>query len=85
MDQGHPGDASADVEARLDALQAASQERRAELRAIAAELPEATSRRAYLSAMIRGIVDAPDKPLVVKRVLLKIVRTPVELIRSRRS
>ena len=74
-----------DVEARLDALQEASQERRAELRAIAAELPHATSRRAYLSAMVRGIAGAPDKPTVAKRVLLKAVRTPIDLIRSLRD
>jgi cell division septum initiation protein DivIVA len=74
-----------DVEARLDALQTESQQRRAELRAIAAELPQATSRRAYLSAMVRGLADAPDKPIVAKRVVLKVVRTPVDLIRSLRD
>lgn len=75
----------AEVEARLDALERESQERRAELRRLAADLPAATSRRAYLSAMVRGVADAPDKPTVAKRVLLKIVRTPADLVRSRRS
>lgn len=78
-------DGMTDIEARLDELERESQERRAALRELAADLPAATSRRAYLSAMVRGVANAPDKPTVVKRVLLKIVRTPVDLVRSRRS
>lgn len=74
-----------DIEQRLDALQRASEERRAELRAIAATLPEATSRRAYLASMARGIASAPDKPTVAKRVVAKLLRTPVDLVRSLRS
>ena len=74
-----------DVEARLDALQRESEARRAELRALAATVPAATSRRAYLAAMARGVVDAPDKPLVAKRVVLKALRTPAELWRRRRG
>ena len=73
------------IEERLDELQRESQERRTELRALAAELPIATSRRAYLTAMVRSVSDAPDKPTVVKRVLRKIARTPADLVRSRRS
>lgn len=74
-----------DIEARLDQLQCESQERRAELRALAADLPQATSRRAVLAAMARGVVEAPDKPLVVKRVALKILRAPADLVRAIRK
>jgi len=73
-----------DIEARLDELQRASQARRAELLAIAAQLPEATSRRVLVTAMFRSVVDAPNKPTVAKRVLLKGLRAPVDLVRRRR-
>lgn len=72
-----------DIEARLDALQRDSKARHDELKAIAAALPEATSRRAYLTSMVRGIADAPDKPTVVKRTVVKLLRTPVDLFRPR--
>lgn len=71
------------IEARLDALEQESKARRDELKALAASLPEATSRRAYLTAMVRGIADAPDKPNVVRRVIFKALRAPVELVRAR--
>jgi hypothetical protein len=71
----------ASIDARLDELQRESNARRAELKAIAVELPEATSRRAMLTAMVRSIVDAPDKPMVVKRTVLKVLRTPADLVR----
>ena len=71
------------IEARLDALEQESKARRDELKALAASLPEATSRRAYLTAMVRGIADAPDKPNVVRRVISKALRAPVELVRAR--
>lgn len=74
-----------DIEERLDALQRESETRRNELKAIAASLPDATSRRAYLSSMVRGIAAAPDKSTVAKRVVLKVLRTPADLIRSLRS
>ena len=74
-----------EIEVRLDLLERESQDRRAALRALAEELPAATSRRAYLSAMVRGVVEAPDKPMVAKRVVLKIVRTPLDLVRSWRG
>lgn len=77
-------DQPSDIEARLDALEAESKQRRDELKAIAASLPEATSRRAYLSAMVRGVADAPDKPTVARRVVGKVLRAPVDLVRARR-
>ncbi len=73
------------IERRLDELERESQERRAELRALAAELPAATSRRAYLRSMASGLREAPDKPQVAKRVALKIARTPVDLVRRLRA
>jgi len=72
-----------DIEARLDALQRDSETRRDELKAIVAELPNATSRRAYLTAMARSVAEAPDKKNVVKRTALKLLRAPVDLFRSR--
>lgn len=78
------GTATSDVEARLDQLEAESKVRREELRSLAAALPEATSRRAYLAAMASGIVHAPDKPTIVRRVVAKAFRAPVELLRRTR-
>lgn len=75
----------AEIERRLDDLQRESQERRAELRALAAELPEATSRRALVRSMARSVVEAPDRPLVAKRVLLKLGRTPADVVRRLRA
>lgn len=75
-------DRSDEIEDRLDELQRESQERRVELRELAARLPVATSRRAYLTAMFRSVGDAPDKGTVAKRVGLKILRAPADLFRS---
>lgn len=72
-----------DIEARLDELQRESEARSDELKAIAAELPDATSRRAYLTSMVRGVAEAPDKKTVAKRTARKLLRTPIDLIRSR--
>ena len=76
---------AAAIHARLDELQRESEERRAELRALAAALPAATSRRALVRSMTLSVVRAPDKPLVAKRVTLKILRTPLELLRRLRA
>jgi len=73
------------VERRLDELQRESEVRRAELRALAAELPEATSRRALVRSMVGSIVHAPDRRLVAKRAVLKLLRTPSDLIHRLRS
>lgn len=83
-DRQRPESGSDEIEARLDELQRASEQRRRELAEIAAALPAATSRRAYLAAMVRGAADVPDKPQVAGRVVRKIVRTPADLLRSRR-
>lgn len=76
---------AAAIEAQLDELQRESQERRAELRALAAELPEVTSRRALVTSMFRSVAEAPDKPLVAKRVVLKVARTPSDVVRRLRT
>lgn len=68
-----------DIETRLAELQRESEERRAELRAIAVALPEVTSRRAQLRSITSSVVHAPDRTMVVKRAILKVVRTPAEL------
>ena len=75
----------ADIEQQLDELQRQSQERRAELREIAAELPEAISRRALVSSMWRSIAQAPDKPMVARRVAIKVLRAPADLVRRNRE
>lgn len=73
-----------DLDARLDALEQESKERRAELRAIAASLPEATSRRALFRSLASDFRHQPERGLVVKRMVLKIVRTPADLARTAR-
>ena len=73
------------IEQRLDELQRESQERRAELRALAAELPAATSRRALVRSMVASVTHAPDKKLVAKRAVLKVARTPTDLVRRVRN
>ena len=75
----------ADIEVRLDELQRESDERRRELRALAEQLPDVTSRRATMSAMASSLMHAPNRPLVLKRVALKIARTPAELVRRVRN
>jgi hypothetical protein len=80
-----PATERSEVEELLDQLQRESQERRRELQELAAELPVATSRRALVRSMFASVADAPDKPLVVKRVALKILRQPAELVRRMRT
>lgn len=78
------GTAPDEVERRLDELEAQSKARREELRDLIAQLPAATSRRAYLRAMVTGFASAPDKPTVARRVVVKILRTPADLVRRLR-
>lgn len=72
---------NADLEARLDALEAESKARRAELRALLEQLPQATSRRLLVTQMTREILTAPDRVSVAKRGVLKIARTPTAVYR----
>ena len=78
-------DGATDVERQLDELQHESQLRRTELREIAAELPEATSRRALVRSMFRSVATAPNKLSVAKRAVMKAFRTPAELVRRTRT
>jgi hypothetical protein len=73
------------IEEQLDRLQRESELRQAELKQLAAALPEATSRRALVTSMFSSIANAPNKPLVLKRTILKVLRTPVDLVRRRRT
>jgi hypothetical protein len=65
-----------DVDVLLDRLQRESEARRAELRAIAAELPEARSRRVVLVTMARDARAHADLGEVMARTLRKIARAP---------
>ncbi len=65
-----------DIEARLDALERASDERRAELRAVLDDLPAALSRRALVTAAITDARAAPDKGAIVARGVRKLGRIP---------
>ena len=79
VDQDAPGDQPLDleaVEARLVALERASDERRAELRHRLDDLPAALSRRALLSAAWTDLRAAPDKGMIVTRGMRKIGRIP---------
>ena len=60
------------VEAMLDELQRESEQRRVELREIAAQLPEAMSRRAILRKVAADVRYAPDKGDIVTRALRKL-------------
>ncbi len=64
------------VEERLDILQRESEERRAELREIAAQLPAAMSRRAILRKIAADFRYAPQKGDVFIRAMRKIGRGP---------
>lgn len=74
-------DRDSEIERRLDALEQESQERRAELRAIAATLPEATSRRAVVRSLAADLRHQPDRVTIAKRVALKLLRAPADLVR----
>jgi hypothetical protein len=75
---------SPSVEEQLDALQRASEDRRAELREIAAQLPEALSRRMILRRIAGDIRHAPDKGDIAGRGARKLGRTAGQSLRSLR-
>jgi hypothetical protein len=78
-----PG-AAPSVEEQLDALQRASEERRVELREIAAQLPEALSRRTILRKIAGDIRHAPDKGDIAGRGVRKVGRSAGQAMRSLR-
>ena len=63
------------MEQQLEVLQRASEERRAELREIAAQLPDALSRRTILRKIAGDIRHAPDKGDIAGRAARKLGRT----------
>lgn len=85
----HPSE-STDVLRKLDELEAEANARRAELRAIAAQLPATISRRALLRAVVTDLRHSPNKGAIVKRAVSKVVRAPLHVakraqLRLRRS
>lgn len=75
------GRSEAEMLSELDELQAESSRRRAELMAIAAEVPAAMSRRSLALAAVRDLRAAPDKGDVVRRGLAKLARAPMSVVR----
>ncbi|HQV58132.1 MAG TPA: hypothetical protein PKV27_08980 [Ilumatobacteraceae bacterium] len=69
---------------RLDELQAESAARRAELMAIAAQVPATLSRRSLIRAAAADLRHAPDKADIVRRALAKLGRAPSGLVRRAR-
>jgi hypothetical protein len=69
------------VYAELARLEAESEARRNELRAIAAQLPAALSRRALLRSMATDLRTAPNKPEIAWRLVRKLVRAPRAAVR----
>jgi hypothetical protein len=74
-----------EIEARLDALERASDERRAELSAVLDDLPAALSRRALLAAVITDARAAPQKRVIVTRGVRKLGRMPAAAWRRARA
>jgi hypothetical protein len=72
------GSSESSVEQRLDELQRQSEERRRDLREIAAELPAGMSRRAILRSMATDLLHAPTKGDIVVRTWRKAARAPRE-------
>ena len=84
MPASDPSGANPSVEEQLDALQRASEARRAELREIAAQLPEALSRRTLLRKLAGDIRHAPEKGDIAGRAVRKVGRSVGESARSLR-
>lgn len=78
MSDGAPTTPTTDAEilARLDALEAESDARRAELRRLANELPAAVSRRTVLRSLVADLRYAPGKRTIAKRAAAKLARAP---------
>jgi chromosome segregation ATPase len=70
-----------EVEQVLGELKAEALARRAEVRALAEELPAAMSRRAVVAGLLRDLVHHPDKPGVMRRAIAKLGRAPRKLAR----
>lgn len=73
------------VEERLQQLEAASDERRAELRAVLDDLPQSISRRTLVVEAAKDLRRAPDKGQIVTRGIRKLGRIPGALVRRVRG
>ena len=82
--EGTAGDTST-VEERLADLEAASDARRAELRAVLDDLPAALSRRALVAAALNDLRAAPDKRAIVTRGARRATRIPGAVVRRIRA
>lgn len=65
----------------LDQLEAESNERRAELRRIAAELPATMSRRALVRSVVADARRSEHKGAIVRRALAKVARAPLHALK----
>lgn len=69
------------IESRLAALEQASADRTAELRALAEQVPAAVSRRALLAGAASDLRAAPNKGEILRRGVRKLVWTPLAVAR----
>lgn len=83
-----PADAGADadeVDRLLADLQRASEERTAELKAIAAQLPAVVGRRAMIRALLGDLRANPHKAALARQGLAKLTATPRRARRELRA
>jgi hypothetical protein len=78
-------DRDRDIDERLTALEAASDQRRGELRAVLDQLPAALSRRALVVSAAKDLRHAPNKSHIVGRGLRKLGRAPGSALRWTRT
>jgi hypothetical protein len=77
--------ASPEILAQLDELERQSNERRAALQRLAADIPAALSRRAVVRSMLSDARRAPHKLAIVQRGFAKLGRAPRRLLRTLRT
>lgn len=73
------------VIARLDELQRESEQRTAELREIAAQLPAVVGRRAMIRTLVGDAALNPNKREIVRRAFGRLARMPRAVLRRLRS
>jgi hypothetical protein len=78
-------DQDREIDERLTALEVASDERRAELRALLDRLPAALSRRALVVSAAKDLRHAPNKGDIAGRAVRKLGRITGSLVRRVRS
>ena len=81
MSSGDSAPIDPSIADRLTELEHASDQRRAELRALIDELPATVSRRALLTAAARDLRHAPNKGEIARHGLRKVLRAPAALVR----